>query len=142
MKKMMRPVFAALLAGMMLLAALTGCSQKFGSMGEYLNDQAVQAELVAAIAEAEAQGLGVDVSANANTLTYTYTYADGIEFTDEDKALLQDALDSSADQFNEMVDQLKPLLSFDDPVIEVIYLDSAGAELARASFTGSDSASS
>lgn len=106
----------------------------YSSVGDYLADPAVIAELDETIAAMEGSGMAVTVSADGNTLVYTYTYETQLDIPDEDTlATFADAmkagLTEQASAFEGIADSLRTIIDADDIAVRLVYCNADGTEL-------------
>ena len=112
----------------------TGCSSKFSSVGEYLADASVQAELDKEFAALEGTGVSMEVYADGNTLVYDCKYDVQLEISDEMLhealvAALEQALEETKDTYIDIAAKLHEVVDAEDITVRVIYLNADGTEL-------------
>lgn len=131
MKKIKRLLATVAVCAMAFTFA--GCG-KYATVEEYVNSDAVQAELETALAQLEGSGMQMEVYGEGNKLVYSYTY--DVELDVELAApLLEDAMASESATFEEVAESLKDAVDVENPTVVVEYLNPDGSVIYSAEFT-------
>lgn len=106
----------------------------YSSVGDYLADPAVIAELDGTITAMEGSGMAVTVTADGNTLVYTYTYETQLDIPDEDTLAsfvdaMEEGLTEQASTFEGIAASLRTIISVDDIAVRLVYCNADGTEL-------------
>ncbi len=131
MKKIKKLLATVAVCAMALTFA--GCG-KYATVDEYVNSDAVQAELATVMEQMEGSGMQMDVYGDGNKLVYAYTY--DVEIDAEQAApLLEEALAAEADTFEDVAASLKSAVDVENPTVVVTYLNPDGSVIYSAEFT-------
>ena len=111
----------------------SGSTQEFATLGEYLVDPDVKAEIDASIAEQTDDNMTIQVYADGNTLVYEYQFADQYDFTEDELKTVKDSLksgcDEAADTFTGIAQSLEDEVGLSDISIRLVYLNGDGSEI-------------
>ena len=114
------------------------------TLEDFFNSDTMQAVVEATAEQYEAQGISSTMYAEGNELRYEFTMTSIGETTEEERAVYAEALkagmETNADAFQSTADQVKSVVSNDEVVVVVTYLDGAGNVLYTQSFSSSDAA--
>lgn len=128
--------FKRLLAGVALMAmtfTFAACG-KYATVDEYVQSDAVQAELETVMSQLDGTGMEMEVYGEGDKLVYAYTYAEALD-PELAAPLLESALTEQAAQFEEVAASLKTAVKVENPVVVVKYLNPDGSEIYSAEFT-------
>ena len=136
MKNQLRKMLVLMCAAIMALM-VTACSGgKFSTLQEFIESDAMKAELETQLAALEGTGITADLTAEDNKLIYNFTVEDPDLSAAMDASAIEAALDAQASTFEAVAVSLKDAVDIDNPVVVVRYLDNTGAEIASREFAG------
>ena len=111
------------------------------TLEDYFNSDVMQAMVNAAKEQYSEEGIEAEMYAEGDELRYVFTMTD-VETTEDERAVLAEALkvstESSADSFIDTAKQAKEVVTNDEVIVVVTYMDGAGNELYSQSFSSAD----
>ena len=111
------------------------------TLEDYFNSDVMQAMVNAAKEQYSEEGIEAEMYAEGDELRYVFTMTD-VETTEDERAVLAEALkvstESSADSFIDTAVQAKEVVTNDEVIVVVTYMDGAGNELYSQSFSSAD----
>ena len=104
-------------------------SKKYATVGDYLNDPTVQAQIESSKQASSGMGMDIDVYAEGDdTLVYDYTYQQ--HFTDAQVSAAKTQLDTQLENYEStfmaVVDELEQNVDQPNPKVKVIYRNDDG----------------
>ncbi|MCI1217408.1 DUF4854 domain-containing protein [Bifidobacterium crudilactis] len=113
----------------------TASSGKYASIDEYVQSSEVQSQLASVKSQAESGGMTLDVRGEDNALVYDFTLPAGMSASTAGLAdKLNSGLDGQASTFQSIATMMKSAVEVDNPVVRVIYRDSAGTTITSRDF--------
>ena len=111
------------------------------TLEDYFNSDVMQAMVNAAKEQYSEEGIEAEMYAEGDELRYVFTMTD-VETTEDERAVLAEALkastESSAESFIDTAVQAKEVVTNDEVIVVVTYMDGAGNELYSQSFSSAD----
>ena len=111
------------------------------TLEDYFNSDVMQAMVNAAKEQYSEEGIEAEMYAEGDELRYVFTMTD-VETTEDERAVLAEALkastEASADSFIDTAKQAKGVVTNDEVIVVVTYMDGAGNELYSQSFSSAD----
>ena len=111
------------------------------TLEDYFNSDAMQELVDAAAAQYGEEGTSAAMYAEGNELRYDFTI-DSLETSEEERAVYAEALQSSteagADAYRSTAAELKSMVSNEEVVVVVTFMDGAGNVLYSQSFSSND----
>lgn len=111
------------------------------TLEDYFNSDVMQAMVNAAKEQYSEEGIEAEMYAEGDELRYVFTMTD-VETTEDERAVLAEALkastEASADSFIDTAKQAKEVVTNDEVIVVVTYMDGAGNELYSQSFSSAD----
>lgn len=119
-------------------SAFEPASVGYATVQEYLNDPEVRQEVDAAIAEAATDEMQLSIEATDDTLFYIFEFDSAALFDADLNAVtreLEDGLQSQADTFVGIAQDISDVVDVDNAKVVVIYKISTGNELCRREYS-------
>lgn len=134
MKTTKTRIGALVLACLLILTfMLTGCSGKYKSVGDYLADEEVMAELQKSLDELEGSGISCELLSEGNTLIYSYKFDEQIELDDAQMEVLVQSLKEECEKLNDtyadVAEELSKVIDADDIKVRLAYNNADGTEI-------------
>ncbi len=111
------------------------------TLEDYFNSDVMQAMVNAAKEQYSEDGIEAEMYAEGDELRYVFTMTD-VETTEDERAVLAEALkastEASAESFIDTAVQAKEVVTNDEVIVVVTYMDGAGNELYSQSFSSAD----
>ena len=134
MQKKVVSLFLVVMMAVGMMLTLASCGKK--SLEEYFEMEEMQTQVTALKQQFESQGMTADIYAEGDSVCFDVTLGmEGpAENLDTIKTQLTDALDQQKATFEDLAKQLQDNSTNENVTIKITYSDSAGTELASASF--------
>lgn len=131
MKKLLGIIFT-----LCLVFSMVACSsQKFASVDEYIQSDAVQQQIAATADQSASQGIKIDVVAeDGNKMVLVYTLETQVD-AESTAAALEAVLDEQASTFEEAAKEMASQVDVENPVVVLRYVNADGTEILSKEYT-------